>query len=153
MAIQLKPISTNDLTFQEKESILNHAIDLHLVGSDNVDSAGFDIVEKGSKDVLQMLRVLDQKESIGVVYLLPVEKSREKVEMTVLVFPEFRGKHYTAPIVDAVEQFLEQQRGTISVLGAAVHDHNPMRKELTGFLIRHGYVYAPEQRLFVKKLG
>lgn len=153
MAIQLNSISTEDLTLKEKESILSHAIDLHLVGSDDADSAGFDIVENRSANVLRLLRVADSNLSIGVVYLLPVARSADMVEMTVLIFPEFRGKHYTAPMVDAVEQLMRQQHGKSNTLCAAVHDHNPMRKELTEFLLRHGYAYSMDYRLFVKQLG
>jgi hypothetical protein len=151
MSIELKPIVSKDLTSMERESILAHAIDLHLVGSDDADSAGFDIVEKGSPDV-HLLRSVEQGKTVGVTYLLPVPGTSDKLEMTILIFPEFRGKHYTAPMVDAIEGFMRAgklQRGTLC---AAVHDHNPMRKELTEFLLRHGYAYSSELRMFMKRV-
>ena len=152
MHINLKPISAKDLTAQEKDSILSHAIDLHLVGSDEADSVGFDIVEKRSTNVLHFLRVFDGPQVIGVAYLLPVLNEPAMIEMTVLIFPAFRGKHYTAPMVESIEQFLHNHHPTSIALCAVVHDHNPMRRELTEFLLRHGYRYSPQHSMFVKKL-
>lgn len=153
MTIHLETISLKDLLPQEKESILSHAIDLHLVGSDDADSIGFDIVERKSTNVLSFLRVLDGEKRIGVVYLLPVVNEPNMVEMTVLIHPEFRGKHYTAPMVESIEQFLKNTSPKVPMLCAAVHDHNPMRKELTEFLLRRGYVYSLEHRVFLKRLN
>jgi|SRR5713226_4390113 len=153
MSIKLEAISPQDLSSQEKDSILAHAIDLHLVGSDDADSVGFDIVEKKSTSVLHLLRVVDGKQHVGVVYLLPVTSAPDMAEMTVLIYPEYRGKHYTAAMVDHIEKFLRNQSAKLSALCATVHDHNPMRKELTEFLLRHGYSYSPGHRMFVKQLG
>jgi hypothetical protein len=153
MSIRLEPLSVKDLTSREKDSILTHAIDLHLVGSDDADSVGFDIVEKRSSEVLHILRANDGGQSIGIAYLLPLANRSDMVEMTVLVFPEFRGRHYTASLVDALESFLKQQFAKPPALCAAVHDHNPMRKELSDFLLRHGYSYSPEHRVFVKRFS
>jgi len=153
MSIRLNPISVKELTRVEQESILEHAIDLHLVGSDDADSVGFDIVEKRSTTVLHLLRAVDDEKSVGVVYVLPVRGAKDLVEMTVLIFSEFRGKHYTGSLVDAVETFLRENHTATLSLGAAVHDHNPMRNELTDFLLRHGYSYSPAHRLFVKPLA
>ena len=152
MSIRLEPITPKGLTPQEKDSILSHAIDLHLVGSDEADSVGFDIVERKSTNVLHLLRALDGKNYVGVVYVLPVPGANDMAEMTVLIYPEFRGKHYTALMVEQIEQFLGTHGRKPPTLCAAVHDHNPMRKELTEFLLRHGYTYSPEHRMFVKRL-
>lgn len=153
MSIALEPITPKDLTPQEKDSILSHAIDLHLVGSDEADSVGFDIVEKKSTNVLHLFRVVDGKKHVGVVYLLPVQSADDLAEMTVLIYPEFRGKHYTASLVEQIEQFMRKRSTRLEGLCASVHDHNPMRKELTEFLLRHGYGYSPEHRMFLKRLG
>lgn len=153
MPIKLEPISAKDLTPQEKESILSHAIDLHLVGSDDADSVGFDLVERKSTTVLHLLRIVDGNKHIGIVYLLPVPNSENMVEMTVLIFPEFRGKHYTSPMVESIEKFLQVRSPNPLTLCAAVHEHNPMRRELTEFLLRHGYVYSSTQRMFLKQLS
>jgi hypothetical protein len=152
MSIHVQPLSLQDLTQQEKDSILAHAIDLHLVGSDDADSVGFDIVEKGSANVLHILRAIDGTERIGIAYILPLAGHTDMVEMTVLIFPEYRGKHYTGPLVSAIENFLKQQSPNPPTLCAAVHDHNPMRKELSEFLLRHGYTYSSQHRLFTKRL-
>lgn len=153
MPLRLEPLSYNDLTPREKEFILAYAIDLHLVGSDDADSVGFDIVEKPSAEVLHLLRAVDGNSTVGVAYLLPVSGSKNMVEMTVLVFPECRGKHYTALLVNAIEQFMRDRHSQPPVLCAAVHDHNPMRKELSEFLMRHGYGYSSVHRFFTKRLG
>lgn len=153
MPIYLEPLSAKDLSPQEKDSILTHAIDLHLVGSDDADSVGFDIVERGSADVLHILRAKDTDKNIGIVYILPVRGQTDMVEMTMLIFPEFRGKHYTTLLVDAVENFLKRESSKPPTLCAAVHDHNPMRKELSEFLFRHGYTYSFPHRLFIKRLA
>lgn len=153
MTVRVEPLSIKDLSLKEKDSILSHAIDLHLVGSDDADSIGFDIVEKQATQVLHILRAKDGDQNIGIAYVLPLASKRDMVEMTVLLFPEFRRKHYTAPLVDALESFLRLQYSTPPMLCAAVHDHNPMRKELTEFLLRHGYTYSSDHRLFLKRLS
>lgn len=153
MSVRLNPISVKELTPREQQSILDHAIDLHLVGSDDADSVGFDIVEKRSTNVLHLLRAVDGEQSVGVVYILPVAGAKELLEMTVLIFPEFRGKHYTTSLVDAVETLLKEKGSTALSLGAAVHEHNPMRKELVDFLLRRGYSFSPSNRMFVKRLA
>jgi hypothetical protein len=153
MPINLEPLSAKDLSPQEKDSILTHAIDLHLVGSDDADSVGFDLVERGSAEVLHILRVKDDGKSIGIVYIMPVPGQTDMVEITVLIFPDFRGKHYTSLFLDAVENFLKRQSSKPLTLCAAVHDHNPLRKELSEFLLRHGYTYSSQHRLFMKRLA
>ena len=154
MPIQLKAISVDDLTPVEQQSILSHAVDLHLVGSDDADSVGFDIVGNRSTKVSHLLRALDGDKSVGIAYVLPVASAKDLLEITVLIFPEHRGKHYMASLVSAVETLLEKQKESSHLLlGAAVHEHNPMRKELTDFLLRHGYDFSSEHRMFVKRLA
>ena len=152
MPVVIESIQTSELSDQEKESILAHAIDLHLVGSDDADSIGFDLVEKKSTTVQHILRVTSEGKPLGVVYLLPVPSSPDRLEMTVLVHEEYRGKHYTAPIVEKIEEFLRISTSKTFALCAAVHDHNPMRHELTQFLLRHGYSYDSVKAMFVKLL-
>ncbi len=153
MSVQLEPVTPKDLTPQEKDSILSHAIDLHLVGSDEADSVGFDIVGEKSTNVLHLLRVVEARKHIGVVYLLPVPNAKDMAEMTVLIYPEFRGKRFTSVMVEQIERFVKAHSPRTPTLCASVHAHNPMRNELTEFLLRHGYAYSSEHRMFLKRLG
>ncbi|MBI4546627.1 MAG: hypothetical protein HY707_01500 [Ignavibacteriae bacterium] len=149
--LKLQELTPAELTIQEKESILNHAIDLHLIGSDEVDDPGFDIVEKGSPRAVHILRLVNINQHVGIMYILQRE-AENHFEMTILVHKEFRGKHLTADAVDALEQFMSRTHKSPVYLCASVREHNPLRHELTAFLLRHGYTYSSEEQAFIKQV-
>jgi hypothetical protein len=148
----IQEIRQHQLTEFEKQSILDHAVDLHLVGSDEADHAGFELIEARAETVLHLFRITFENKPAGILYLLPLAKIRDHVEMTVLVYEAFRGKHITAEVVGQLESFLSSGRASSVSLCATVREHNPLRKELTAFLLRHGYQYSSEHMSFIKKL-
>ena len=150
--LKIQEINRQQLTPVEKESILQHAIDLHLIGSDDVEDPGFDIVEQGSERVKHILRLIVDHQNVGVMYVHEGKVDRH-FEMTILVHHEFRGRHLTAEAVDALEKFMLNRTDRPVYLCAAVHDHNPFRRELTSFLLRHDYAYSPTVQMFVKVLN
>lgn len=152
MSLRIEAIHAADLTRQERESILAHAIDLHLVGSDEADSVGFDLVEKRSTAVAYLLRVVDGSEHVGVAYVMPAVGHPTLLEMTVLVHEAFRGRHYAGSMIELVEQYLRNASREKIFLGAAVHEHVPMRQQLTGLLLRHGFSYSSQHGMFVKQI-
>jgi hypothetical protein len=150
MTVVLLEITQRQLTDFEKESILNHAIDLHLLGSDETDNAGFDIIEAKADKVKHLFRITLQGENIGVMYVLPFKDLDHHFEMTILIYEKFRGKHITA---DAVSQLETRMKSIAKVtLCATVREHNPLRQDLTKLLLRLGYTYSPEHMAFMKKL-
>jgi len=151
MTIALSEINQHQLTDPEKESILNHAIDLHLLGSDEADHAGFDIIEARA-DVKYMFRLTQDGEKVGVMYILPFKNLPDHYEMTILIHDEHRGKHITADAVSQVEATLKRLLGGKATLCATVREHNPMRQELTNFLLKHGYIYNTHHMAFMKTL-
>ncbi|HEY4643505.1 MAG TPA: GNAT family N-acetyltransferase [Bacteroidota bacterium] len=150
MSLRLEEIRSKDLTTEERQSIFDHALDLHLVGGEEVDNLTLDILERDGS-VKHLLRIVDGLERVGVLYILPVASQEGHLEMTILVHGRSRGKGYTAQAVQALEAWLSQKYRSIS-LCATVREHNPLRKELTKFLIESGYLYEPEKGMFVKKL-
>jgi hypothetical protein len=148
----LHEIRQQQLTDFEKQSVLAHAVDLHLVGSDEADHAGFELIEARAETVLHLFRITFDNKPAGILYLLPLANIPDHVEMTVLIYEGFRGKHITAEAVGQLESFLSSKRAGPLTLCATVREHNPLRKELTAFLLRHGYHYSSEHMSFVKKL-
>ena len=151
--VYLQEISSIDLSSQEKSSILQHAIDLHLLGSDEVNDPGFDIVEKGSSRVKHLFRINSNGKNVGVLYLFSFNEVNNQFEITILVHQEFRGKHIAGEAMKVLESFvLEKYRKPIHLF-ASVREHNPLRKELTTLLIRYGYKYSSELQAFTKQLS
>ena len=152
MALVLEEIRSKDLTAEEKQSILSHAVDLHLLGSDEHVDVGFDILAQRETNVRHLLRIKSDNANAGVIYVFPFSKVPNHFEMTILIHESFRGQHLTSQAVSSLENFLVSKSPTSLSLCATVRDHNPYRKELTGFLLRQGYEYKPEHAAFVKKL-
>ena len=150
--LRLHEIKASELTTQEKDSILSHAIELHLLGSDEVDDPGFDIVEQSVTKVKHILRIQDNGNFVGVMYIFPVAGAKERLEMTILIHEMFRGKHYTTSAVDEAEKFISSRYPNPTYVCASVREHNPLRQELTEFLMRHGYEYAAKEQLFTKQI-
>jgi hypothetical protein len=151
--LNLQEIRPSDLKAEEKQSILQHAIDLHLLGSDEVDDPGFDIVAKGSNEMEHILRITDDGDNVGVVYIFPFRAVTHYFEMTILIHDRFRGKHLTALSVGAVERYMTDHHQKPLSLCASVRDHNPLKQELTAFLLRHGYSYSSMHRMFIKSIA
>ena len=151
MTIALQEITQPQLTAFEKESILNHAVDLHLVGTDEADDAGFDLIDAKAEGVTHLFRITVDGKNAGVMYVLPFRNLPQHYEMTILIYPSHRGRHITAEAVSQLEQLMKSQ-GTVT-LCATVREHNPMRQELTSFLIKQGYRYNSEQMAFLKRLS
>lgn len=152
MKIELMEISQEHLTQTEKESILAHAVDLHLLGSDEADHAGFDLI-RGTEDRLKhLLRIRSDGHDVGIMYVLPFDNRPDHYEMTILVHDRFRGKHITGDAVSRLEEFVRSAANVPVVLCATVREHHPLRRELTDFLLRHGYSYSPERMTFDKRL-
>jgi hypothetical protein len=149
----LQEIQSSELSVHEKESILNHAIDLHLLGSDDVTDPGFDLVDRGSSRVRHLFRILNDNKHAGVVYVFPFGERPHRYQMTMLIYEKFRGRHLTSQAVDALEAFLAERYGEPIELCAEVREHNPLRHELTAFLQKHGYAYSSADRAFVKSVG
>ena len=150
--VTLNAINQHDLTASERESILAHAVDLHLLGSDEVDHEGFDIVEEKGSNVSHLFRITHDGQPAGVVYLLPFANLPGHYEMTILIHPGFRGRHLTAEAVSLLESFVRTSVAGARGLCATVREHNPLRGELTEFLLRHGYRYVPQHLAFIKAL-
>jgi hypothetical protein len=148
----LHEIDQQELTSFEKQSILDHAVELHLVGSDEADHAGFELIDAKADTVLHLFRITFDNEPAGLLYLLPLGAVPDHIEMTVLIHETFRGKHLTSEVVAQIEHFLSSKHAGTITLCATVREHNPLRKELTAFLLRHGYQYSPEYMSFVKTL-
>ncbi|MFQ5797946.1 MAG: GNAT family N-acetyltransferase [Bacteroidota bacterium] len=151
MPLVLEEVRSKDLTSEEKRSIFDHALDLHLVGGEEVENLTLDILEKEDQNVRHLLRIKMGDEHVGVLYLLPVSSQQHHLEMTILIHGQSRGRGYTAQAVHALEAWLAA-RYDVLFLCANVREHNPLRKELTKFLIENGYVYNPGMGMFVKKL-
>ena len=151
MTIALQEISQQQLTAFEKESILNHAVDLHLVGTDEPDDAGFDLIEAKAKGVTHLFRITADGKNAGVMYVLPFRDLPQHYEMTILIYASHRGQHITAEAVSQLERVMKS--GGKVTLCATVREHNPMRQELTSFLLKQGYAYNSEQMAFMKKVN
>jgi hypothetical protein len=151
MSITLQEISQQQLTQFEKQSILDHAVDLHLVGSDETDHAGFDLIEAKAEIVSNLFRVVSGNESVGLLYVLPFKNLQCHLEMTILIHASHRGQHITADAVSELEKVIKPEDGGVT-LCATVREHNPLRHELTHFLLKHGYQYNSEHMAFMKKL-
>jgi hypothetical protein len=149
MALVLEEIRSRDLTVEEKEAILAHAADLHLLGSDEDVDVGFDLLTEKETEVEYLLRIKSDGANAGVIYVFPFGKIPNHLEMTILLYPPFRGQHLTSQAVSSLENYLSSKTSNL-FLCATVRDHNPLRKELTGFLLKHGYDYRPEHGAFVK---
>ncbi len=152
MPVTLEEIQSRDLTQTEKDSILAHAIDLHLIGSDEAEHVGFDIIAQKETNVKHLLRIKHENQHVGVIYLFPLGNFTNHLEMTILVHEPFRGRHFTAEAVGQVESMLAAKYPSPISLCATVQDHNPMRKELTNFLLKHSYHYEPQHSVFIKKI-
>ncbi len=150
MTIALQEISQLQLTAFEKESILSHAVDLHLVGTDEADDAGFDLIDAKAEGVTHLFRITVDGKNAGVIYVLQFRNLPQHYEMTILIYPSHRGQHITTDAVSQLERVMKL-RGQVT-LCATVREHNPMRQELTRFLLKQGYQYNSEQMAFVKKL-
>jgi len=150
--VTLNAISQHDLTASERESVLAHAVELHLLGSDEADHEGFDIAEEKGSNVTHLLRITRDGQPAGIMYLLPFADLPGHYEMTILIHPEFRGRHLTAEAVSLLENFVRTSVAGARGLCATVREHNPLRAELTEFLLRHGYRYVPQQLAFIKTL-
>ena len=109
MSITLLKIRQQQLTHFEKQSILDHAVDLHLIGSDEADHAGFDLIEAKAESVTNVFRVLSNGESVGIMYVQPFKDLPDHHEMTVLIHTNHRGKHITADAVSQLEALLKQK--------------------------------------------
>lgn len=151
MMIMLQELRAKDFTPEEKDSIFRHALDLHLIGGEEVENLTLDILEREDERVKHLLRIKDVETNVGVLYLLPVESRPDHLEMTILIHEGSRGKGFTAQAVHALESWLAARYPALS-LCATVREHNPLRKELTKFLIDNGYRYEPEVGRFVKKV-
>ncbi len=152
MALALEEVRAKDLTPQEKQSILSHAVDLHLLGSDEMVDVGFDILAERETNVKYLFRIKLDNENAGVMYLFPFASLKDHVEMTILIHEPFRGKHLTVEAVSSLEKLLSSRSQSSLSLCATVRDHNPLRKELTGFLLKQGYEYKPEHQAFIKNI-
>ncbi len=152
MALFLEKIRSKDLTAEEKQSILVHAADLHLLGSDELVDVGFDILAQRDTSVKHLLRIKSDADNAGIIYVFPFRDVPHHFEMTILLHEHFRGQHLTSQAVSTLENFLLAESPSSLSLCATVRDHNPLRKELTGFLLRHGYEYKPEHEAFIKKI-
>lgn len=148
----LKEITQGELTEAERASILGHAVDLHLLGSDEADHEGFDIIESRGERVRHLFRIVHEGKSAGVMYVVPFAGLAGHYEMTILIHDEFRGKHLTSDAVSQLETILRSRMKDAQALCAIVREHNPLRRELTEFLLRHGYRYVPDHLAFIKKL-
>jgi hypothetical protein len=151
MSITLQAITQQQLTSFEKQSILDHAVDLHLIGSDEADHAGFDLIEARAENITNLFRVLSQGDSVGVLYVQPFKNLPYHLEITILIHTHHRGKHITGDAVSQLESLLKQN-SKAATLCAAVREHNPLRHELTSFLLKHGYQYNTEHMTFMKRL-
>lgn len=152
VAIVLQEIRASDLSPQEKQSILSHAVDLHLLGSDEMVDVGFDILAQKETNVSHLFRIKLENENAGVMYLFPFAGLKDHLEMTILIHEPFRGKHLTVEAVSSLEKLLASRSQSSLSVCATVRDHNPLRKELTGFLSKQGYQYKPEHQAFIKKI-
>ena len=152
MALVLEEVRANDLTPQEKQSILSHAVDLHLLGSDDMVDVGLDILAQKETNVTHLFRIKLDNENAGVMYLFPFAGLKDHLEMTILIHEPFRGKHLTVEAVSSLEKLLASSSPASLSLCATVRDHNPLRKELIGFLMKQGYQYRPEHQAFIKKI-
>ena len=150
MNIALQEISQQQLSAFEKESILRHAVDLHLVGTDEPDDAGFDLIEARAANVKHLFRIVSEGSNAGVMYVQPFRDLPQHYEMTILILPGHRGKHITAEAVSQLERQMKTQ-GNVT-LCATVREHNPMRQELTNLLLKQGYQYNSTQMAFTKVL-
>lgn len=150
MAIALQEIRQQQLSVFEKESILSHAVDLHLVGTDEADDAGFDLIEARADSVTHLFRITLDGNPVGVMYVQPFRNLPHHYEMTILIHPGHRGKHITAEAVSQLERQMKAQ-GNVTQC-ATVREHNPMRQELTNLLLKLGYEYNPSLMAFVKQL-
>ncbi len=152
MGTVLEEIRSRDLTAQEKEAILAHAADLHLLGSDEMVDVGFDLLAEKETEVKHLLRIKSDGASAGVIYVFPFGSVHDHLEMTILIHEPFRGRHLTSQAVSALESYLASRSRSPFSLCAVVRDHNPLRKELTAFLIKHGFQYIPAHGAFIKKI-
>lgn len=148
----LDEITQQQLTEPEKESILAHAVDLHLRGSEEADHEGFNVVEKSGLKVKHLFRITVEGKPAGVIYLLPFADLPGHFEMTILIHETFRGRHLTGEAVSLLESFMRSRMGDARAVCAKVHEHSPLRRELTEFLLRHGYSYEPAHLAFIKSL-
>ena len=152
MALVLEEARASDLTAEERQSILQHATDLHLLGSDEKVDVGFDILAQRESAVKHLFRLKVDNTNAGVIYVFSFGDLSNHFEMTILIHEAFRGKHFTAEAVSSLEALLaSRSTGSLS-LCATVRDHNPLRKELTGFLQKHGYEYNPQHTAFIKMI-
>jgi len=152
MSVLLEEIQSKDLTTEERQSILTHAVDLHLLGSDEKVDVGFEILEHRETGVKHLFRIKSDHANAGIIYVFPFGYVPGHLEMTILIHESFRGRHLTSEAVSALESFLASRSQTALLLCATVRDHHPLRKELTEFLLKHGYQYAPEHQAFIKKI-
>ncbi len=148
----LDEITQQQLTDQEKESILAHAVDLHLRGSEEADHEGFNVVEKNGLQVKRLFRIKEEGKPAGIMYLLPFRDLSGHFEMTILIHEAFRGRHLTGEAVSLLENFMRTRMVDARAVCAKVHEHSPLRRELTEFLLRHGYRYEPAHLAFIKSL-
>ena len=151
MPLVLEEVHSMDLTSEEKQSIFSHALDLHLVGGEEVENLTLDILEKEDQNVRHLLRIKKEEQHVGVLYVLPVFSQQHHLEMTILIHAQNRGKGYTAQAVHALEALLSAKYDKL-FLCATVREHNPLRKELTKFLIENDYTYNSGMGMFVKKM-
>ena len=152
MAVVLEEIRSKDLMAEEKEAILAHAADLHLLGSDDMVDVGFDLLAEKETSVKHLLRIKSDGANAGVIYVFPFGSVPGHLEMTILLYSTFRGQHLTSQAVSSLENFLSSKSSGNLFLCATVRDHNPLRQELTSFLLKHGYEYKPEHEAFIKKI-
>ena len=152
MALVLEEVQANKLTAEEKQSILQHATDLHLLGSDEKVDVGFDILAHRESAVKYLFRLKVDNTNAGVIYVFPFGDLSNHFEMTILIHEIFRGKHFTSEAISSLETLLASRYPTLLSLCATVRDHNPLRKELIGFLQKHGYEYNPQHSAFIKKI-
>lgn len=152
MGIVLEEIRARDLTPAERHSILSHAVDLHLLGSDEMVDVGFDILAEEETNIEHLFRIKSDNENVGVMYLFPFANLRDHLEMTILIHESFRGKHFTLEAVSSLEKLLTSRSPSSLSLCATVRDHNPLRKELIGFLLKQGYEYNPAHAAFIKRI-
>jgi RimJ/RimL family protein N-acetyltransferase len=152
MTLVLEDISPQQLSPEERQSILSHAVDLHLLGSDENVDVGFDLLAQKTSDVKHVFRVRSGNEHVGVLYLFPFRDLPGHLEMTILIHEPYRGRHFTSDVVSALERFLTSRFSTPLALCATIRDHNPLRKELTAFLQKHGYRYEPGHEAFIKRI-
>ncbi len=150
--VTLTEIAQSNLTAFERESILAHAVDLHLLSSDEADLKAFDILAPDTGRRSRLFRINSGAEAAGILYVMPFEALPGQQEMTILIHPPFRGRHIASAAVAALEGRIRNDIPGTRSLCASVREHNPLRRELTDFLTREGYRYDPGHMVFVKPL-